>query len=637
MLPAKVKQVLIAAIIFVSVVPALPVATATGLDSSWIYGINIAHFQRMVFGRDIVFTYGPLGYLIAPVFPWAEPWAEFAFAACIALVNAYALWMLCRRARHRTEVCLFLVVFWVYSGYTLDSQFERPLAAVLALTLAIAIGLDHEPWFDLGLLFVLAAVTLLAKFNIGVIASIVAFYFAAILVWRQRGTPARALKSTAIVLSLWLMTLAGLYWIYDGTLSGLIPFLRTSTEIASGYSEAMGLPGPMWSAVAAVASCLALWIVVPLASGSFRRVIWIMPALIVASFLCFKWAMVRQDAHALPFLFEMAVIALLIVAIASTARSRIVVAAFAAVSIAIGIAQQPERGISPGRVDRLVGYAGLQNLKAYARWPATVAALEEGSRLGLRSDQIPAEFEPFVEGKRVTTYPWEIAMIPANHLRGQLLPVIQAYSAYTPALDSLNAQALQSGGGPEAVLLQWDSIDGRQPFYETPRSWWALFNWYDLKLRSHNWPQSVAVLSRRAAPRFDPPVASGTLIAHWGQNIPLPSLAGDEALMMQADVKENLRGILKRELFRGTPVTVRVTLRSGFIESRRVIRANLAEGVLVSDWPNSLGPAVALVTDGGSLSKDRVVSISLRTYSPADFDSPIPIRWFRVKLRRPVT
>ena len=34
-----------------------------GLDASWSYGISQAAKEKLVFGKEIVFTYGPLGYL----------------------------------------------------------------------------------------------------------------------------------------------------------------------------------------------------------------------------------------------------------------------------------------------------------------------------------------------------------------------------------------------------------------------------------------------------------------------------------------------------------------------------------------------------------------------------------------------
>ena len=43
----------------------LPEPIRTGLDPSWAYGIAHAAQKQLIFGKDIIFTYGPLGYLIA--------------------------------------------------------------------------------------------------------------------------------------------------------------------------------------------------------------------------------------------------------------------------------------------------------------------------------------------------------------------------------------------------------------------------------------------------------------------------------------------------------------------------------------------------------------------------------------------
>ena len=149
------------------VVPSTPSPAGIGLDSSWVFGLNMGHFDRMIFGLDIIFTYGPLGYLVVPTFPEAEPWAVFAFLWGIALVTAYALWKLSHYAGHWTTVCLYLGVFWFWSAFALDFAPERMLAAIIALTLVIAIRLDGKPWFDLGLLFFLASAAVLTKFNLG--------------------------------------------------------------------------------------------------------------------------------------------------------------------------------------------------------------------------------------------------------------------------------------------------------------------------------------------------------------------------------------------------------------------------------------------------------------------------------------
>jgi len=627
------KSTLLLCFILLIVMPPIPYPLWPGLDPSWAFGLNMGHLDKIVFGRDIVFTYGPLGYLVNPAFPEAEPWAVFVFNWGIALLTAYALWKLSKRARHWTEAGLYLGVFWVCSAFVFelvfDSTIERMLALIIAQSLLIAIRLDDGPWFDLGLLFFLAAAALLAKFNLGILASLVAFYFAAVLWWRHRLTWRLVLKPLAAGVLVWISTLLGLYWWLDGTLGGLGAFLRNSAEVASGYSDAMAVAGPLGWAVGALLSVLVLLICVPLAAGEIRRIGWGIPPLLIISFLCAKSALVRQDIHPLPFPFQMAEAALLIVALASTPRSRIVVGAFALAMLDWGIVTVTDMSpqFLPTSMNRLTGHAAFVNLDGFLHWPATVSALESATQRNLLADQLPAEFLPYVRGKRVSAYPWEIAMIRANHLQWQPLPVFQAYSAYTPALDRMNAEKLDSASGPEAILLAWAAISGRHPFYETPQSWRALLNWYDIQLTS----PGLYVLRRRSTPRFSPPVSTGEVVAHWDEKITLPPVGEDEVLIMQAQVRESLRGIVKRTLFRSPVIDVYATLRSGATVAGRVVRPNLEDGVLVSEYPRRLSDLAALLA--GGFSDSRVASIRFHTEARQEFDPAIEIHWSRVKLR----
>src|SRR5579871_4375598 len=53
--------------------------SGTGLDASWRLGLNLAHSQGLVAGRDIIFTYGPLGYLVYPESASGAPFWALAF------------------------------------------------------------------------------------------------------------------------------------------------------------------------------------------------------------------------------------------------------------------------------------------------------------------------------------------------------------------------------------------------------------------------------------------------------------------------------------------------------------------------------------------------------------------------------
>jgi hypothetical protein len=51
----------------------------TGLDPSWSYGISQAGQNNWIFGKDIIFTYGPLGYLVGGAFLEANLWQILFF------------------------------------------------------------------------------------------------------------------------------------------------------------------------------------------------------------------------------------------------------------------------------------------------------------------------------------------------------------------------------------------------------------------------------------------------------------------------------------------------------------------------------------------------------------------------------
>ena len=614
------RYALLIAFLFLFIaVPSATLPDGPGLDSSWRIGLNLAHAQHLTFGRDIIFTYGPLGYLLLPTFPEAEPWAAFALAWGIALVTVYALWRVCRHGGHWTAVCLYLGVFWISSAFLFDFSTERLLAAALALSLAIVVRLDAKPWFDVLLLSLLGALTLLVKFNLGILATSAAFYFVAWLAWRSRPAARTQWTPAAMSLMVWFLAFAGLYWASNGTPAGIPAFLRNSAQVAGGYSDAMSWPGEPWISVTALATCLILPIAVPLLSGEWRRMAPAIPLLAVIVFLCFKSAMVRQDfGHATPFQFEMSMAALLLLGLASTPRSRIVVGAFAVVSLALGVAVVTQ--IWPAHLhrswNRFTGYAALQNLDLYLHWPDTVDLLAAQTDETLLPDRLPAEFLPSLAGKRVAVW--------------QPLPVLQAYSAYTPSLELADAGALERSDGPEKILLEWTAIDRRYPFYEAPRSWQALVDWYDISLET----PEMLILQRRATRRFDLATPAGGTVAQWGETIMLPYAAGNEILIMQPEIPESLFGIVRHTLFRSNVIEVVAVRESGLTSRGRVVRANLPDGVIASDNPRFCSDLDSMMAAAPEPFRDRVVAIRFETAGPAEYGRAIRIRWFRRLLRR---
>ncbi|AEE13958.1 hypothetical protein Thena_0311 [Thermodesulfobium narugense DSM 14796] len=60
----------------------------SGLDPSWQFAMNYAFEHRLIFGKDIIFTYGPLGFLATP----GPMYLPLIFAnPILLLINSYMI------------------------------------------------------------------------------------------------------------------------------------------------------------------------------------------------------------------------------------------------------------------------------------------------------------------------------------------------------------------------------------------------------------------------------------------------------------------------------------------------------------------------------------------------------------------
>jgi hypothetical protein len=75
-------------------------------------------------------------------------------------------------------------------------------------------------------------------------------------------------------------------------------------------------------------------------------------------------------------------------------------------------------------------------------------------------------------------YEYDQSVLLASDNTWNPRPVIQSYSAYTPALASLDEQHLRGRDAPDWVLFELQTIDGRLPSLDDGPSWPALLDNY---------------------------------------------------------------------------------------------------------------------------------------------------------------
>ncbi len=419
-----------------------------GLDPSWNAGLAMAAEQGLRFGKEVVFTYGPLGFLNSRiVFFSGLGVLSFLYAAALYVLFCVGLVWALRRALPLvlTLVVAFLAVAWL----------PMPLVEVGLLTAVFACfwlldaqRTEWELWVFVVAAATFAAPAALIKLSTGPLVAVILLI--ALLGARAGG---RRIAAYVVLFAAEVTVL----WLASGQSLGDVPaFVGHTIEISGGYSSAMlrSTDVAAWkvtaAVVAAIGSGLALVAAAWLWGGRDRATRWAGTAIAaLVSFAIYKEGVVRVDAGHLTVLFANA--AVVWVAVGLGGRRRGLMLAGAAVVFAISLPVRPagletqfdpvhnvrfavdqaRTLFSPARRDTLIEFGHAAMEAEYGLAPRGLAAVGRHT---------------------VAVEPWEIGAAWAYRLDWQPLPVFQNYSAYTPGLDRLNAEAVEDPDGPERLL-----------------------------------------------------------------------------------------------------------------------------------------------------------------------------------------
>lgn len=212
--------------------PASVPADAPYLDPSWIVVLHLAFLDGLAFGQDIVFTYGPWGFVATRIYvPGTFGWLLLWW-----IVLAASIWYAAFAAALATMRSPLWAALWISAlPLVVSMGFEAPFIAVVALFIAASAGpVPSKPLT--GATVVLAALLAwlgLVKFTyLGLGSAVVLLVTAWLLVSRRRVGPA-----LPVYLASWFGC-----WLVAGQPVGAIPeYVANGLSAAAGYTSAMSL------------------------------------------------------------------------------------------------------------------------------------------------------------------------------------------------------------------------------------------------------------------------------------------------------------------------------------------------------------------------------------------------------------
>jgi hypothetical protein len=490
--------------------PFLPV---NDFDGSWQAGLHLAAHQRLSFGGDLLFPYGPLGFLSLPVLYFTSTAAlSFVFVS-LARVALSALVL--RAALRSFPWPLAVVLAYVVGALPV---WDSDLLLVGLLFLAVG-ALERPEWVGSDLLLAFAgplvAVQLLVKTNPGIVGAVLVVVAALVLTSNR-------------VLLAWLpLSFAGSFVVLwpaaGGSFSDIPAWAHSGEAFVAGYSQGLALEahGLRWNyaVAAAMLALLAYCVWSRAAELPRRRGVAVALVALAFSYGYFKEGFVRHDVHATFFFGAVATAALAFARRPYARWAALAVVVLGAVG-AVRTAHVSARYFDPVPPVRAYQFEARTFVQSGRRHELLASSKADVQRsLGLDAATLGA-----LEGRTVHVDPYATIAVWAYGLDWRPLPVFQENVVDTPYLDRRNARLLASADAPERILRERvATVDGEAPQLEAPRTFLVTLCYYRVLRSAGRW----AVLAR-TGDRCGRERRLGSLSVPPGESVDVPSGRADE-------------------------------------------------------------------------------------------------------------
>ena len=549
-------------------VPWVPRSWQPPCNNAWVLVLHDAFLGQAAFGSDVVWTFGPYGFLYFGAVPQTYLLTLFGwvlFSAAYGLV----VWRIMRQrdmpdlARLAIAVILTGVVATVD---VVDAQVYA-FAAFVSATWLLTSPKDLTLTILTGIALALAS---LIKFSWFMAIAPCVLALSTYELFHERRPAFLGLIYCASGIALWLAS--------GQALASLPTYLSVSLEVAGGYAEAMQL-APPWgiaSALAYLAVALPLVGLVSLSRSLEQPARSVLAGVIAyLLFIAFKAGFVRNDYHevvSMATLLAVSVLAFCLQKREQTPRS-LALAMLGASGALFGIIFLIHHN-NPSFQHRLAQSTQLDGVVALARFITGDIDAEKICRDDMAAI---ARSQPLsVPAGTIDIYPWEgSGLIYAHNLQLRHRPIFESYSAYTPHLTTLNQRFLTGTTAPAQLLFAVRSLDQRLPAMDDGLSWPDIIARYELQGQQAGY----LWMTRRQHPKNVRLTPAGEAVLQPNNAVTLPE---DSLVWMQIDIPLTPFGRLLKVFYKTPTLVLIVQPTAGKVQAFRHVPGVGPTGFLIS-------------------------------------------------------
>ena len=545
---------LLASLLSLSFASVPTLAVNEGVEGAWTSLLGYAHQKGLQYGPEIVYPYGPLGFLITPHFNSETRGLRMFVDIVLAFGIAYGVCLVAWRSG-RGWRALLLTVFAVLAANIEYAPQDMIINIGLLAWGFLCITSSRLTWVSCVPLVLLASFSSLAKVS-GLILAGFTVTIVCIDLWL------RVERRTCLsLICSYLACVAGGWTMADQKFSNLPMYLSRGVLMSSGYEQTMGLEPPV-----AVLVCGALVLCIAIAAsivGSccwnpnrapFLRRILLGFWLSVLGFLTWKHGFVRADPHHNCLYLGFVAVLLLLSATLGYGDRKLYKWSLYLSSFGAGLAVFT--------IQMTIYPEHLRLLRPFERLTYNVKSVLHPSVY--REKMRPAEYRTgqLVELPRlcqtigtatVDVFGNEQSYGVLNHLNFHPRPIFQSYAASTLALMRINEAFYSSPGAPEYVLFKVDPLDHRYAPLEDA----LLFRYLVFNYRLTGSENGVLLFERQKPRELSVSLLKEGVVQPE-QLIDL-SAYGDKNIWLEVDLHPTLVGNLRRFLYQPEPIELSVS------------------------------------------------------------------------------
>lgn len=580
-----------------------------GIDSSWAWSLNYFFENSYIFGRDVVFTYGPLGWLLYSSGKTVD--ITCCFWVVMIFITAYVLYeSLIKTAlknHHWFKFSIFTLTF-LYAFFCNKCSPEYFILYLYCLTVLTFVFIRSSK-----LLLVIASLLLITSFfmKFSLVIQIISFATTltmSLLIFKNKHYK---IMFWHIFLSFTLCCVIFLVF-YSHSINNLLHYLIGSINQAVGYNWAMSIgEGHRYTRFLSISIFyLLLIVIISLFYIKDKHNFPLILSILSVLFFIYKHGFVRGDAHV--YIFFNAIVPFLglflffsrdskqslpltlnIGYLSIIKRNFIDCIIFVMIVVSVILLRHFN---SLDDINKSLNYK-LSNYFGYIEHV-------KNQKTSHNAD-LPQSFIEKIKNKPVSIYPIDLLYARNQKINFVPLYAVQAYSGYTTWLDEKSSEKFSIKNGPEYVILNRDTIDNRFPYIEMPITYLTFLKNYFIDY--YDSTKDLFLLKKRREPFFSDKTIVYEKTEKFIISDPIKINDISNNLMLKINVKYSLWGRFVNFIYKTPSIEMVLTYDDGTKVQKRVILQNLANGFIVSSIPNSSLDLIEIFSN--NLTQKHVISI----------------------------